>query len=53
MEKVEIQAATSSPTTVKERTDIVVTPGECPTCVSGVDPTIGAGLFQDALLEGL
>jgi hypothetical protein len=52
MEKVEIQAETSSPTAVKERTDIV-TPGECPTCVSGFDPSIGGSLFQDALRDGL
>jgi hypothetical protein len=29
------------------------TPGECPTCISGLDPTIGTDLFQEALRESL
>jgi hypothetical protein len=28
-------------------------PVECPTCMSGIDPTVGIGLFQEALLESL
>lgn len=32
-----------------------LSPEECPTCVSGVDPTISdsGSLFQEALLESL
>ena len=27
--------------------------GECPTCVSGLDPSVGTGLFQEALRDAL
>lgn len=35
--------------------DRIVSPveGECPTCVSGLDPSIGGSLFQEALRESL
>jgi hypothetical protein len=33
----------------------IVTPelGECPTCVSGLDPSVGTALFQEALRDAL
>jgi hypothetical protein len=27
--------------------------GECPTCVSGLDPSVGTSLFQEALRDSL
>jgi len=27
--------------------------GECPTCVSGLDPSVGTSLFQEALRDAL
>jgi len=32
---------------------VSIEPAECPTCVSGVDPSVATSLFQEALNEGL
>lgn len=52
MEKIEIRTETNA---AQAPADFVstITPGECPTCVSGVDPTIGSTLFQEALHDGV
>jgi hypothetical protein len=50
MEKIEVRTETNPAPAEFVQT---ITPGECPTCVSGVDPTIGAGLFQEALHDGV
>ena len=34
-------------------TSTTLSPEECPTCVSGVDPFIRGSLFQEALNESL
>ncbi|HEY0782748.1 MAG TPA: hypothetical protein VGE98_09855 [Thermoanaerobaculia bacterium] len=42
------QVVVSSDSTIKPE------PGTCPTCISGVDPTIGTGAeFQSALRDSL
>jgi len=50
MEKIEVRTETNSAPAEFVET---ITPGECPTCVSGVDPTIGSTLFQEALHDGV
>lgn len=54
MDRVEMKPEMSIPMPNTAPESIVITdPAECPTCVSGVDPTIDSGLFHDALREGL
>jgi hypothetical protein len=55
MDRVEMKPEMSIPMTQNAAPEriIVRDPAECPTCVSGVDPTIDSGLFQEALREGL
>jgi hypothetical protein len=52
MEKIEVRTQPNQPAPEQLRS-VIVDPAECPTCISGTDPTIGSGLFQEALLEGL
>ena len=52
METIEVRnenPAVQAPVAIVKSVD----PVECPTCVSGVDPSIGGNLFQEALHEGL
>ena len=52
METIEVRTEPSQPTP-EHATAVVVDPAKCPTCLSGVDPTLGGNLFQEALIEGL
>jgi hypothetical protein len=52
MEKIEVRTE-PNPQTAPALSSIVVQPGECPTCLSGADPTLRGNLFQEALREGL
>ena len=52
MEKIEVLAETNPVELIKSISNPTV-PVECPTCVSGVDPTIGSTLFQEALHDGV
>jgi hypothetical protein len=54
MEKIEVRTELNPAMQAPVELTIKSTdPVECPTCVSGVDPTIGGGLFQEALHDGL
>jgi hypothetical protein len=53
MEKIEVRTEPNHPQAPATVREIVVQPGECPTCISGADPTLGGNLFQEALREGL
>jgi hypothetical protein len=56
MENVEIlveETAVNLQPAAPERASVIISPEECPTCVSGVDPSVGGSLFQEALREGL
>ena len=44
---------TQEPQPQQPETSTVLSPEECPTCVSGVDPFIRGNLFQEALNESL
>jgi hypothetical protein len=52
MEKIEVRTQPSQPAP-EQLSSVVVDPAKCPTCLSGVDPSLGGNLFQEALREGL
>ncbi len=52
MEKIEVRTETAAQAPA-DFVSTITQPGECPTCVSGVDPTIGSTLFQEALHDGV
>lgn len=52
MENIEVRTQPSQPAP-EPLSSVVVDPAECPTCISGTDPTIGGRLFQEALRDGL
>lgn len=51
MEKTIRESQTLEP--APEHATVTEYPVECPACMSGIDPTVGIGLFQEALLESL
>ena len=53
MERIEVRIETANPAVQAVELIKTITPTECPTCVSGVDPTIGSTLFQEALHDGV